>query len=101
MTERAMAPACGMAPMVDILGRLKAVRRGGKGWTARCPAHDDQQNSLSITRGDGKWLLMCHAGCNFEAVIAAFGLNAEQLFDQHGEGSSIPAATGQSRNRRD
>jgi hypothetical protein len=33
---------------VDLLARLKGVRRSGEGWTAKCPAHEDRQNSLSI-----------------------------------------------------
>jgi putative DNA primase/helicase len=80
-----------MAPMVDLVGRLKAVRRSGKGWTARCPAHDDEQNSLSVHHRGGKWLLKCHAGCTFDAVVAAVGLTVDQLFDDDGgRGSSTP-----------
>ncbi len=26
----------------DVLDRLQKVRRTGNGWTARCPAHDDE-----------------------------------------------------------
>ncbi len=36
--------------------------------TARCPAHDDKNPSLSITDGGGKLLVKCHAGCSQEAV---------------------------------
>jgi hypothetical protein len=40
--------------------------------TAKCPAHDDMMPSLSLTDGDdGKLLARCHAGCTFEAVVAA------------------------------
>lgn len=34
--------------MTDVLARLKNVVRSGEGWTARCPAHSDGRNSLSI-----------------------------------------------------
>src|SRR5690606_6251 len=35
------------------------------GFTARCPAHDDRRNSLSVSEGDrGKLLAYCHAGCS-------------------------------------
>lgn len=45
-------------------------RKSGRGWTARCPAHDDHNPSLSVTDGDdGKVLVYCHAGCSQEAVI--------------------------------
>jgi putative DNA primase/helicase len=40
-------------------------------WTARCPAHDDQNPSLSIRDVDGKVLVRCHAGCEQAHVIAA------------------------------
>ena len=47
-------------------------RRNGAGWSARCPAHDDGDPSLSIgENADGKPLLHCHAGCEQGAVIAA------------------------------
>jgi hypothetical protein len=30
--------------MTDLLKHLSGIRKTGEGWTARCPAHDDQQN---------------------------------------------------------
>ena len=60
--------------MTDLLARLKGVVRSGDGWTARCPAHDDQHNSLSIHHRDGRWLLKCHAGCGWQAIIDALGI---------------------------
>ena len=29
-----------------------AIRRSGEGWTALCPAHDDNHPILSISQGD-------------------------------------------------
>ncbi len=59
----------------QILDRLDAVKRSGTSWTARCPAHDDRHNSLSVDIGDdGRALLKCHAGCAVEAVVGAIGL---------------------------
>ena len=66
---------------VDILVRLKDVRPNGAGWTAKCPAHEDGQNSLSIHRRDGKWLVHCHAGCGWQEIIAAIGVLPRDLFD--------------------
>lgn len=56
-----------------ILSRLENVRSAGKDkWQALCPAHDDHNPSLSITRGDnGKPLLHCHAGCSYEQICQA------------------------------
>ena len=65
----------------DLLDRLERVRRSGAGWTARCPAHDDRRASLSVGRGDDRrWLLKCHAGCSFDAIVAALGIDARELF---------------------
>lgn len=61
----------------DILSKLRGVRASGSGWSAKCPAHDDQQNSLSVGVGDGgKVLLRCHAGCSFERIAPLVGLTA-------------------------
>jgi putative DNA primase/helicase len=47
-------------------------RKRASGWTARCPAHDDRDPSLSISISkDGKTLVHCHAGCSQGDVIAA------------------------------
>lgn len=52
------------------------------GLTAKCPAHDDKNPSLSVDSGnDGRVLLHCHAGCPTEAVVAALGLTLRDLFD--------------------
>jgi putative DNA primase/helicase len=67
---------------VDLLAHLKGVRRSGEGWTAKCPAHEDRQNSLSVHYRDEKWLLKCHAGCGWEAIIAALGIASADLFDR-------------------
>src|SRR5262245_36849109 len=65
----------------SILGRLRNVKPSGNGWTACCPAHDDNRSSLSIGEGkDGKILLKCHAGCSTEAVVQALGLRMADLF---------------------
>ena len=39
-----------MAPVMTAEAIAKALggRKGGAGWMARCPAHDDQTPSLSI-----------------------------------------------------
>ena len=86
--------------MTDILKLFKGVRKSGAGWTALCPAHEDKQNSLSVVRGDGKWLLCCQAGCKVEAVTEAIGLTVADLFDAKagGRGCSTPPATAQPRN---
>jgi len=62
-----------------VLDALKNVTHCGAGWKARCPAHEDQNPSLSITEKDGKILLHCHAGCSNKNVLAAIGLKMSDL----------------------
>jgi 5S rRNA maturation endonuclease (ribonuclease M5) len=54
-------------------------RRSGRGYVARCPAHNDSTPSLSITEQNGKILLHCHAGCSQRDVIEA--LKARGLWE--------------------
>src|SRR6266536_517268 len=64
-----------------VLGRLSGVRKSLKGWTARCPSHDDRTPSLSIGLGkDGQVVLHCFAGCPFASIVQALGLQASDLF---------------------
>lgn len=71
-----------------ILARLENVRPSANGWTARCPAHDDNNPSLSIREAeDGKILIRCWAGCPTEAVMTALGLSMRDLFPA---GTSTP-----------
>lgn len=78
--------------MRDILASFAHVQKAGHGWTARCPAHDDQRNSLSIGRGEnGRWLLKCHAGCSVDAILVAARLETADLFPPSTEKSRIVA----------
>src|SRR6516164_7611295 len=90
--------------MNDLLALLTGVSRSGEGWTARCPAHEDQHNSLSVHNRNGRWLLKWHAGCGWEEIIGALGIDASALFDASagGVGGSIPTynrATAQPRTK--
>jgi hypothetical protein len=54
----------------DLVAALHA-RRTGRGWIARCPAHQDRTPSLSLAECNGRLLVHCHAGCAQADVIAA------------------------------
>ena len=70
-----------MRPIADILTTFEGLRPSGQGYLARCPAHDDHRQSLSIREAsDGKVLLKCHAGCATEQVLHAAGLTYSALF---------------------
>ena len=78
----------------DFLNSLDDVRRSGGGWTAKCPAHDDGQASLSVTEGDdGRILLNCFAGCGAESIVQSLGLQLKDLFPPGGWGVYIPPRT--------
>lgn len=78
----------------DILNRLTGVKGGSGQWYARCPAHDDKHQSLSVSIGqDGRVLLNCHAGCSVENVAAAMGLTVKDLFVDKPNAQERPTIT--------
>ena len=74
-------------PVTAVLEKLDRVRRSSDTkWTARCPAHEDRNPSLSVAEGDdGRVLLQCFAGCPTESVVGAIGLRMTDLFADNGE----------------
>jgi hypothetical protein len=70
-----------MTPIETLLAKLPGAKRAGKGWSVRCPAHDDRRASLSVSEGDdGMVLVKCHAGCETAAILEAVGLTLADLF---------------------
>lgn len=68
-------------PLLRVLALLENVRPHSTGWTALCPAHGDQNPSLSIAEGDdGRVLIHCFSGCDITDVVAAIGLEVRDLF---------------------
>ncbi len=63
----------------QLLDRLHGVRPTSSGWKGKCPAHDDQNPSLSINCDGSTLLLHCHAGCPTESVLQAIGLDMSFL----------------------
>lgn len=65
----------------NVLSKLDRVTGGPDKYTASCPAHSDQNPSLSITvKPDGKLLLCCHTGCTTGEVCDALGIGVADLF---------------------
>ena len=65
----------------EFLTKLEGVTKASTGWSARCPAHQDHNASLSVGEGeDGRILVKCHAGCSTESVVSAMGLKLSDLF---------------------
>jgi len=72
-------------PIDNILGELENVIETQKyQYRARCPVHqktNSQSRTLSIKEAtDGNVLLHCFAGCGYEEVLNAIGLEKKHLF---------------------
>ena len=68
----------------EVLSCLENVKQHGEKATARCPAHDDNKESLSIARGNyGEAVCNCFAGCAqadiFKAIYSR--LNKQPEFE--------------------
>ena len=74
----------------EILSRFEQVRRSGRSWIARCPAHDDKVPSLSIREKKGKILLECFAGCTLDEICVAAGINKAERLDKIPNGPASP-----------
>lgn len=70
----------------EAISLLDGVSQTGENqYTARCPAHDDRVNSLSLGLGDNGGIVMhCHAGCEKSAVCHAMGKTLTWLMPDNG-----------------
>lgn len=72
------------AELDRVLSRLERPRRRGSRWTAKCPAHEDRNPSLTIGLGEGgRVLLHCFVGCSLASILAALNLTPRDLFPEH------------------
>ena len=63
-----------------LLDNLENIKQSSDYWTARCPAHDDNSNSLSVRDGDnGGTLVKCHAGCSLPQICHGAGLSVSEI----------------------
>ena len=72
----------------EIISLLKEVRKNGAGYTALCPAHNDQRRSLSINETNGRILIKCFAGCNVNTIVSVPGIESKDLFTELKQGKS-------------
>jgi hypothetical protein len=76
--------------VVPLLERCKSTANGQ--WSARCPAHDDRNPSLSVAVGDDDRVLVhCHAGCKTEDILAALNLKMRDLYPGNGRARGKPS----------
>ncbi len=71
-----------MMTISDFTPLLETTHRNGRGYVARCPAHDDRSPSLHISEGDdGRILIHCFSGCTTEEIVDSVGLRLSDLFE--------------------
>ena len=65
-----------------VLNQLQRVTETSKDhWSACCPAHDDRNPSLTVSRGRQGIVVCCQsAGCTFPEICEAIGLYEADLF---------------------
>lgn len=67
--------------LVEILSRLNKVKVCGDRYMARCPAHPDEDPSLSLSIGrEGRIIMRCFAGCKAQQIMSAIRLPFTMLF---------------------
>jgi len=54
-----------------------------------CPAHHDTNESLSVKEKDGKILLKCFSGCEYDAILKALKLEPKDLFLAGASGKQV------------
>lgn len=64
----------------DLISHLEGVRRNRNGYVAKCPAHEDDRQSLAITETSDRVLLNCFAGCTTERILKTLGMEWQELF---------------------
>ena len=77
-----------MSTAEEIVQALKGRWNRGSGM-CRCPAHEDDNPSLSVEQQNGRVLVHCHAGCPQDAVLdalAAQGLDIRHSNDVNSDG---------------
>lgn len=75
------------SPLKIVLAKLANVQPCGEQWSARCPAHADSNNSLSIGEGaNGQVLIHCHAGCTFDQIAHTLKMHPSAFFKKGSSG---------------
>lgn len=86
-----------VAPILDRLEKVRQVKPDA--WTACCPAHEDTTPSLAITDKGDRLLVFCYAGCTFDEIRAALGMQAHEFYaDSKAPKSAAPGVSMRSLN---
>lgn len=73
-----------------ILTHFADVKQAGKGYAARCPAHEDRNPSLTIyptvnAKGDEYAAIKCRSGCEWKTVLSKAGLRPADVYFKNDE----------------
>ena len=85
-----------MQAIDKVLESLGDYSERGDEYRAKCPSHQgESDDSLAVREDDdGKVLLHCHAGCDFEEIVDALGLDMSDLFSKNGQASGAGKPVG-------
>lgn len=62
------------------LQHFKISKRYGDKAQCKCPAHDDKQASLTISKGRKCTVFYCHAGCRVDDILTAAGIAKKDTY---------------------
>jgi putative DNA primase/helicase len=70
----------------EVVRRLRSPLRKPWGWIAVCPSHEDRRRSLTVRVAErtNDILLKCHAGCQYDSILSAIGLQRTDCYGQRG-----------------
>jgi hypothetical protein len=85
-----------MQAIDKVLESLGDYSERGDEYRAKCPSHQgESDDSLAVREDDdGKVLLHCHTGCDFEEIVDALGLDMSDLFSKNGQASGAGKPVG-------
>lgn len=67
----------------EIVNRFQNAKLIGENqYQCRCPVHQDDKASLTITEEDNKILMYDHAGCDTRDILRVVGLTEKDLFNE-------------------
>jgi hypothetical protein len=74
-----------------LLSHFEDVRKSGKEYMCKCPAHEDKTASLTVTEKDTDHIyLHCFAGCETIDILQSVGLDWDALFPDSKKRSRKP-----------
>lgn len=75
--------------VLEAIASHRGGKRAGSGYIVKCPSHDDEHPSCSLSIGnDGKFLACCRAGCSQPEVFKSF-INIAQDLGLYDSGVSL------------